>query len=132
MDVVRRTRRDPDGEVRELVSELVRLELYLADEDRRVEGNLMALPTVKLSLAFMLGFEFGGLVDKDFPFEEDCDVRDGDGGRVELAVEFRLDDAVDIVVLQDTISWKEESEDVLERESERGRVLERDSEREGE
>ena len=112
MDVVRRPRRDPDGEV----LELVRLELYLADEHRRVEENLTGLPTVKPSLTFDLMLGFGGLVDKDFPFEEDCDVRDGDGGRVELAVEFRLDDAVDIVFLQDTISWKEESEDVLERE----------------
>lgn len=94
MEVVRRARRDPEGEV----VELARLELNLAEEDRR-EENLIGLLTINPSLPFnlMLGFEFGGLVDKDFPFEEDCDVREGDGGRVELAVEFRLDDAVDIV-----------------------------------
>lgn len=88
-------RSDPDGEV--LPLEFVRLDLYLADEHRRVDENFIGLPVVKLFLLgdLMVGFVFGGVVESDFPFE-DWEVSEGEGGKLELAVEFRLDEVIDI------------------------------------
>lgn len=43
----------------------------------------------------MVGLELGGVVESDFPLE-DCEVREGEGGRFELAVEFRRDEVIDI------------------------------------